>query len=670
MSLESVINAHSPIIYHRCDEVGTPSDGMEIADASGNGRHMELGYRNTSGTLMPLGRPSAVETDPASKALQCFFDSGSILSGDYSYAELPDEAALNVAGDFTLGCFVKAHTGLDLASTFPVYGKKGQYQITRKFNGSAGDVDFYYSGLVKLDNGTTYQVEGTLVPALEAFYFVAVVRFGTALSVYVNAQLRGTLTIPNLPNAADTEPFVIGGKTTADVRVDQDTEECFFVGEALTQGELQAIYDAARPYRDMLGRCNVVTSATLDGDQEPDPQALPFRHDWNAPLVERLAGRTSVFHSRDRTPELARQRTAPRREVEYSLAFKTEAERRLFRALASDAQGRRWYAGMWQYKTRVASQSAGATVFSLDTQYRDYDPGNHFMVWESEGKCEVVEIAEMDGSSLTGLTALTQSYTRPYVMPARRALLPPRAEMRVWTRNVTGPSFGRAGLAARLLAEDEPLSPNRVTPWTPTSEWDDFEVFAPAEWERNDYSEPVEIELQREVDGLDFGTGKFRERSPAAGPEDARTYRMLLHGLDKVAKFLGWWYYRRARAVPFWMPSFESDFAPVSFAGSTFTASGHGYTDHYEGAPNRDRVVFVYRDNSIGYRNVTGAAPSGANDQLTLTGGAGSMTTTNLRLACLLKLGHLDADTLELAWLTDDLVRVTWRFRELLAAPN
>jgi hypothetical protein len=123
------------------------------------------------------------------------------------------------------------------------------------------------------------------------------------------------------------------------------------------------------------------------------------------------------------------------------------------------------------------------------------------------------------------------------------------------------------------------------------------------------------------------------------------------------------------RAVPFWMPSFESDFVPSAANSTSATVAGHDYTTYYDREANRDRVVFVYKNNSIAYRKITAAAPSGASDALTLSGGAGTMALTNLRFASFLKLGHLDAGALELAWITDTKVQVAWRFRELLAAP-
>jgi hypothetical protein len=665
-AFRDAVLAHSPIIFHRNDETGSAVDGMEIADSSGNDRHMELRYLNTSVTLEPLGKASAVETDDASRSLQCKFLSSSLIGGDYSYAELANEAALNVSQDFTLFCFVKSHSGLDLASFFPVYGKKGQYQITRKFNASAGSVDFYYSGLVVLSDGETYHVESDIVPELETFYSVALVRSGNALAIYVNAQLRGLTTLPGLANASTSNPFVIGGRTSADVRVDQDTEECFFVGSALSQPEIQIIYEAALNSLNMAGRCDIRITATLSGDTEPDPEPFAFRHNWDSTPVERLSARSSVFKSKDATPHLASQASGVRRELDYSVLLQNDTMRRRFNAKLWTAQGYRFYVPIWADKVQLSGMiNAGETVFTFDTRYLDFDAGNHFMVWESEGSNEVVEIEDMDSSSVTGATALENGYTNPFIVPVRRAYLPPNQSLRGHTAAVE-----EMDVTARLLAEDEPLSPNRVTPWVPAATYQSYELFGPQDWQSNDYSEPVDIELLRDADLVDFETGIFHQRTDAPGTEGLRSYRMLLDGREAISRFLGWWYYRTGRTVPFWMPSFQSDFDAVSLVGSTLTVSGHLYTDYYNLADARKDLVFVYNDDTIAYRRITAASKSGANDALTLSGGSGTLSLSNLRYICFLKLGILGADLLEIAWETDSVARVVFTFSELLTTPE
>ena len=59
-------------------------------------------------------------------------------------------------------------------------------------------------------------------------------------------------------------------------------------------------------------------------------------------------------------------------------------------------------------------------------------------------------------------------------------------------------------ITTRLLAENESVSPNRITVWHPTIKYRDYEVFDPSTWQSNDWDELRDYSVERELDEIDF----------------------------------------------------------------------------------------------------------------------------------------------------------------------
>jgi hypothetical protein len=224
------------------------------------------------------------------------------------------------------------------------------------------------------------------------------------------------------------------------------------------------------------------------------------------------------------------------------------------------------------------------------------------------------------------------------------------------------------GITARLLAEDESATPNRITAWTPTIIYKGYEVHDPAIWQSHDWSDPREYDVDRLTHEVDFESGIFEVESDTASAAEAFSYNVKLKGLEQIAKFLGWFYYHAGSLVYLWVASMQRDFTIVSAVGSNLTVSGHIYTEVYAGSEARRDLAFVYNNNTMILRRINSSTTSGANDVLTLN--TTVPTQTNLRSVSFLKFCRIDADSLEKALSTDDVMLATWRFRELLHSPD
>lgn len=673
LDYQNAVLADSPLVYYRHDEVGSASNNDTIPDSSGNGRDATL----CLSALSPYGRASAIETDNLSSALWTFSDNTSHVGGPHSFA-WNTSTALNLTGNFILECWVKSNSDVILGTSFPFFGKRGRFRLRRKFRASGvgvGEANFYWEVAVVLSDGETYTAVAEVPVTNGLFYYLVGGKVGNSLFLRVNTILRAQTTVPGLAVATPSsaalsltpctppgDALFIGGLPFNDIHNDVDLDECA-VYESLSESRIIAHYEAALNSLNMSGRCDIRITASLNGDTEPDPEPFDFRHNWESPFVERLSARSSVFKSKNGTAQMAAQRSGVRRELDYNCLLHTEQMWRRFIAKCQAAQSYRWHVPVRPYEVRV-DIPAGSTSASFDTAYLDFDAGNHAMAWSLDyTSSRVVEITEVTANGVEWDEPLDDDYY--YLTPARRGYIPPALNARGHTAVI-----GELDITARLLPEDEPLSPNRVTPWTPTATYQGYEIFRPQDWQSNDYSDPVDIELLRDTDLTDFETGVFHQRADTPGTEGVRSYRMLLDGKEAISRFLGWWYYRTGRTVPFWQPSFQSDFDPVSLVGSALTVSGHLYTDYYNLADARKDIVFVYNDDTIAYRRIGAASKSGSNDVLTLSGGSGTLSLSNLRYICFLKLGILGADLLEIAWETDSVARVVFTFSELLTTPE
>src|SRR6185369_8736793 len=125
-----------------------------------------------------------------------------------------------------------------------------------------------------------------------------------------------------------------------------------------------------------------------------------------------------------------------------------------------------------------------------------------------------------------------------------------------------------------------------------------------------------------------------------------------------IAKYLGWLYERRGQYSPFWMPTFKQDLLPLGRQGTQLMVKGHEYSNLYASATNRVDLAFVYWDNTYTCRRIEELVVADGNDLLYLD--AAVPTFTNLRWLCFLRRVVLSSDDLELAWETDDKMRVAF----------
>lgn len=658
-TFEETVLSLTPLLFWRCKDL----TGTTITDYSGNNYHGTI----VSGSIV-LGQPSAVETDPDARS--AYIPDG--FASNIAELDNPLPVPLQFTGNFTVALFVRHQ---EEAGTKYLFSRGGVANSTGtglhfKTNGiEARTVSAHFrtwdgvdTHLVEVDSGSVH--------LNDTDYFVAMRRNGAVVDVLINAVVTGTTTGADTnPLLFDTDDEIVFGAAGNNLAPLKGwASELMIFDYAVPDASLLAVYESALNVLSLSAVSNVIPSAVLYSDIEPDPISFPFRHNWSDSLIERLTFRTSHSKAVKGYESANQQRVKPRREIEFNQVLRDNDERNSFRSKLTVNQHNKWFIPILEDREQLTTTlSAGSTLMPATVQYRDYEVGSWVELRQLDSSERIIkhELALVTSLSPLTTTAIVNSYD-PLIStigPTRRAILDASQSLRGHTAEVEDLT-----ITARLIAEDEKIVPNRVTPWTPTITYHDYEVFDPSVWQSNDWTETVEYETHRDREDVDFDVGPFTVESDTAAANEVSSYRMLLEGRDKHAAILGWFYARAGAWSYLWVPTMRRDLVLVDIALSSITVEKHNYFENFLGSEFRRDIAFVYNDNSMTLRRIDTATLDGANEVLELDGV--TPTTTNLRSISYLRFCRLDGDALEIAHVTDTKAYFAWRFREMLSSPE
>jgi hypothetical protein len=661
-TFEETVLALNPLLFWRCKDLA----GTQITDYSGNGFHGDVVSANVI-----LGQPSAVETDPDARSV---YSTGTSVFFANNIAEIDEPPPeLLFTGDFTIACFVRHQQQSGFQYLFARGGIAGSVVDGLQFLTTGNTTRTLACWFVTDDGVDLHQVQVTAeVPHLnDADYFAVVKRVGATVTLSLNTvivgQDTGADTNPLEVDASNRLVFGAGGNNLGPAK--GWLSELIICDYGWTAAEELAVYESALNSLFLNLVSNVIPSAVISSDFPTEPISFPFRWNWAEPPIERLTFRTDVSRARTGAEEGNGQRVTPRREFEFQQVLRNNVERRRLRALLWGKQHAIWFVPVRQDAEQLtAPLLTGVTTIPVTTAYKDYEVGGYIGLRQYDDSGNITHWEEQLITAITPVSvesgALTNDYD-PYlswVYPVKRALLTPSVSPQGITDAVE-----TITLTARLLPEDEAEVPHRLTVWSPTLKYRDYEVFDPAVWPSHNWDEEREYEVERVLDEIDFDTGRISYDADTIGAAEATPYSVILSSRAVIAQFLGWFYERKGQLRYLWVPTMQSDFEVLSVDGAELTVADTSYSDAFALAEPRRDLAFVYYDNSMEFRRVLSF--SGTPDE-TLVLDAAVPTLTNLRSISLLKFSRLDADQLELVWETDSIVRVAWRFRELLHSPE
>ena len=377
--------------------------------------------------------------------------------------------------------------------------------------------------------------------------------------------------------------------------------------------------------------------------------------DWSDGWLERLMWATDVLTARDGTEQRIRLRSQPRRSLEFSLLAAGD-EAALLDVLLSAWQARVYALPVWTDKSRLSSRvNAGSTVIPVATTHLEYAADGLLVIGTDSRNTEAAEILSVASNTVTLKQPLLQTWPAgAFVVPAQTA----RLRMKQGVSRITE-SIARSRLVFDLV-ESSVIAPQEATMRFKS---------APVWLQRPNRLRDVDTEYQRLAEVLDFETGITAVDDSAACPFIRRSFDYLCQNRGEIAALRGWLAARQGRFCTFWHPTWESSLVPTRklLAGQTaMTVASRGYALYFNSLPGRRDIACLHKNGQWYLRTILGFGPgsSGEEEVMTLDQPFSFDALPEDWLALyFLEKTRLDADQIELHWLTDSLVEVSLPMR-------
>lgn len=680
-SYEDTRLSFNPALYWRLDRVGPVADGDVIEDISGNGLDGELnllvgtaggpGVSPGDGVVpfkYPYGQASPIETDASSWA---FAGHNFNVFADTEQSRIfrATDSLIEPSGDFTLDGWLTIPRADMANQSGPVrqklFGKQDSCEI--------GVINLNLIGGWCFDTaGTLFYVVSSTPFIIDRSYYVALVRLGNALALYVDAVLIATTTITSgLPTRDLGSDFFIHNAQIAPA--DCAYDEVAFQLDALGGADIRVIHEAALATLHSSATINVHVRVTLDTDSV-EPVDFPFTHNWTDPIsgqerviTEHLNWKTLNNRSEpDYQQRIGARPYGPLRQLEYAITPTTpRARTALQRALWQPGQFYRLPIATDWVELAAQANPSDATL-DCDTTLRDFEVGSYVTVWKDvydPASSQTFRVTSVSDTQLGVSPVVATTFpVGSQLMPARLACLPDEES----SFDSYAIDLESGALRFEILSTE--LSTRRVTPYVPVSTHESIEVFS-LDSARFDILEQAQYRIQRRQLGTGLLTGNDYYRgvdtiSPVTIPA-----RVVIVSRETLSEFYGWLEARQGQRNPVWVASADNDLELVERLSNT-SIKTTGYADynlHY----GRRHIQLMYADGSVVNRKITGVVNNG--------NGTETLTVASLPSGAIVKISLLRLcvapDSFELRFHRDlavkggMVVECAWEFSELLTTP-
>lgn len=385
--------------------------------------------------------------------------------------------------------------------------------------------------------------------------------------------------------------------------------------------------------------------------------AWTWRAGWGNPVVERLEWRTDVIESYDGDEQRRALRLYPRRTIEFDILGQGGDRRRLESALWAWGS-RTWCVPLWMDGTTLATPAqAGDTLIHCATTYREFQPGAFVMLCgDAADAVDIGEVVGATDSTVALLRPLIRSWpigTRVYPARAGRLQVPPALDR-----------FTGDALSCRVVVD----------------------LFDPQQWSAEvgaTYRGLPVIELtpnwirqplascERRTARFDGGVGLQYFDEEAAGASAEQTMMYSLPGRAMIDVWRRILHALKGRCSSVWVRTHASDMKIVATtvaASPVFVIESMGMARFLQAAVGRRDIRIEMADGTVLYRRITAFAELDAqSEQITVDAAPGiDVTPDGVRSVSFLTLARLNADAVELAWWTGDMVESSVTFKGVL----
>ena len=409
-------------------------------------------------------------------------------------------------------------------------------------------------------------------------------------------------------------------------------ERVFYVtvdtaGPAAIDAEYTLVFPAESPLLAVTGRRVVV-----------------FGHapNWARPVVEKLNWLTDVLLSHGGVEQRVGLRDAPRRALAYELATMTRHQTNLLETMLLGWQSRLWAVPVWTDAQNLAADlAAGSLAIPAVTAGYEFAVDSLVLLWAAHDRHEAVEIDAVGASSLTLKTATLADWpagTRLY--PIRLGRLPARQKfVRETGHHLTGGvEFAFDDNVAIAALDSGDL-------------YDGYSVYAG----RTNWADPTEVEFVRQLDELDYETGKAWVDDLSGLAAILKSWHWLFKSRAEIVAFRGWLAARAGRRVPFWSVSQAVDMEVVAAIGAADTAihiRNIGYQRFLDGRADRRHICIRTTSGTLYYRRITASTEVDATEEeLAIDSALGAtLQPGDIQSVRFMHLTRLEADAIEIEW--------------------
>lgn len=238
----------TPVAYYALDKSSWTGAAGEVVDDSGNG----LDGQSFNGAFTDDTTP-AVAGSPGT----CRYG---VFDGTNQYVNVPDNALLDMTGEFTVAAWINPDTLTAALMTIVSKDENFEFHLT-----NAGQINWWWQN----SGGTARQITttGTAIAAGGGWYHVAIVYSQSAATqtVYIDGVPRGTTNFnETLTNNADS--LQIGSdQGFAGRYFDGQIDEVYVFDQALTSGEITALRNSTHACRGDLSAYYAMDETAWNG---------------------------------------------------------------------------------------------------------------------------------------------------------------------------------------------------------------------------------------------------------------------------------------------------------------------------------------------------------------------------------------------------------------------
>jgi hypothetical protein len=379
-----------------------------------------------------------------------------------------------------------------------------------------------------------------------------------------------------------------------------------------------------------------------------------LRPNWDQGFKERLEWKTDVLFSRAGVEQRMALRQIPRRWFEFTInAY--ENEYGIFDSLVAGWQSRIYSVPVWsdrQFLTAVLA--AGSTVVPCKTQYYDFIVGNTVIIGTDARHLEAAQVQSIASDGVT-LTQGTQNTWSPgaFVVPAHQARL------QLSTQG-TKPTAQLAMYPLQFQLQDQ----SNVVAVDDSTMFQGIPVclFVP------DRSPDLPVTYERKAVMLDYDIGIQEVDDAPARPFITRTHEFLWGSRAEIWAFRAWLHAKQGQLNSFWMPVYERSFEvqqDITSASANISVLSQEFSVLESGLAGRGAIAILTVDGVWHFQTVTSiqATTNPEVEAMNLGGSFGTLiSVASIRIACWLEKLRLGADSAELYWETDNIVRSSLPF--------